>query len=166
MAGLPGVGKSSLVRELAALTRLPFVSVEPIEGAMWAGGIGHDQPTGLAAYEVAKTVAGELLACGLDVIVDAVNAEEVARNMWRRLAAEFSVPVHFVECRINDREVHRQRLESRRRPSGMREVDWSDVEKRRSTFEAWQDPPIAIDSTNDVLENAEYLVGVLSLNDA
>src|SRR4051794_35406146 len=80
MSGLPGTGKSALASRISKRTQIPIVSVDPIEAAIWRSGIDKNQPTGLAAYEVAKAIAGEQLALGLSVIIDAVNAVEAARQ--------------------------------------------------------------------------------------
>ncbi|MEZ5190632.1 MAG: hypothetical protein R2717_07150 [Schumannella sp.] len=71
---------------------LPVLSVDPIEVAILSAGIGADQPTGLAAYLVAETMAEGVLASGRGVVIDAVNAVEPAREQWVRLAARQARP--------------------------------------------------------------------------
>ncbi len=88
MAGLPASGKSTLAERIAGELRCAILSVDPIESALWRAGIDRDQPTGLAAYVVAEDLAREQIRIGGDVIVDAVNDAELARNQWRSLAAE------------------------------------------------------------------------------
>lgn len=88
MAGLPGSGKSAVAGEVARALGCAVLSVDPIEAAMWRAGIGHDQPTGLAAYVVAEELAREQLLIGNDVVVDAVNDVEPARQQWRSLATK------------------------------------------------------------------------------
>ncbi|MBR1248575.1 AAA family ATPase [Bradyrhizobium sp. AUGA SZCCT0169] len=39
MAGLPGSGKSTLAEGLSRHFSLPLLSVDPIEAAMWRGGL-------------------------------------------------------------------------------------------------------------------------------
>src|SRR5215213_7473709 len=56
LAGLPGFGKSTLAEGLSRHFSLPLFSVDPIEAAMWRGGLPRDQ-TGIAAYVVAQTLA-------------------------------------------------------------------------------------------------------------
>ncbi len=46
VAGLPGVGKSSVAEALGRELRAPVVSVDPIEAAMRRAGVGRAQPTG------------------------------------------------------------------------------------------------------------------------
>ncbi len=71
LAGLPGSGKSTLAEALSRHFSLPLFSVDPIEAAMWRGGLAREQ-TGIAAYGVAQALAEEQLRLGHSVIVDAV----------------------------------------------------------------------------------------------
>ena len=80
MSGLPGVGKSTIADALAPRLGAPVLSVDPIEAAILRCGIPASFETGVAAYEVAATLAEHQLALGLDVVGDAVNSLEVARG--------------------------------------------------------------------------------------
>jgi predicted kinase len=71
LAGLPGSGKSTLAEALSRHFSLPLFSIDPIEAAMWRGGLSRDQ-TGIAAYEVAQALAAEHLRLGHSVLIDAV----------------------------------------------------------------------------------------------
>jgi predicted kinase len=115
MAGLPGAGKSAVAGEVAGTLGCALLSVDPIEAAMWRAGIGREQPTGLAAYVVAEQLAREQLLIGNDVIVDAVNDVEPARQQWRSLAGDLGQPLVFVEVFCSDEDEHRLRLTSRQR---------------------------------------------------
>ena len=86
MAGLPAAGKSTIAEILGGRLAASVVSVDPIESAILEAGIDSDQPTGLAAYLVAQTIAGLVLESGHDVIVDAVNGVDPAREQWVGLA--------------------------------------------------------------------------------
>lgn len=162
MAGLPGAGKSSIAEELARKLPAAVVSVDPVEAAMWRAGVDRGQPTGLAAYCVAETVADGVLALGQSVIIDAVNAVEAARQQWRALAARRQVPVAVIEVVCSDIQVHRRRLERRSRNIvGFEEPTWEAVQQRRSEYEPWTDHRLVLDSVADVVSNVtkarEYL---------
>jgi len=75
LAGLPGSGKSTLADGLSRHFSLPLFSVDPIEAAMWRGGLSRDQ-TGIVAYAVAQALSEEHLRLGHSVLVDAVNPVE------------------------------------------------------------------------------------------
>ncbi|MFF1839063.1 AAA family ATPase [Streptomyces sp. NPDC058231] len=78
MAGLPGVGKSSVAEALGRRLAAPVVSVDPIEAAMWRAGVARDQPTGLAAYVVAEAVAGPRRPAGPRVRSSIATSIEVS----------------------------------------------------------------------------------------
>lgn len=149
MSGLPGSGKSTIGRALAARLPAALVSVDPIDAALRRAGIAADQPTGLAAYLVAEIVAEDVLAAGMTVLVDAVNAVEPARAQWRELAARRGVAMRVVEVICSDPYLHRTRLESRRRRfAGLPEPRWADVERRRAEFVPWTTPRLVLDSAD------------------
>lgn len=156
MSGLPGSGKSTLAEQLAVALSLPILSIDPIEAAMWRSGLAAET-TGVAAYEVARALADEQLRLGLSVIVDAANLIELAREMWRTLAAEHSTKAVMIECVCKDVALHRQRLEQRvRNIPGMDEVTWKQVEHRHT--EPRQDSYLEIDTSK---RKADHLAAAL-----
>ena len=152
LAGLPGSGKSTLAEGLSRHLALPILSVDPIEAAMWRGGLSRDQ-TGIAAYEVAQALAGEHLRLGHSVIIDAVNPVEAPRAACRRLAAEYRADLKIIECICADEATHRRRIEARvRNIDGMAEITWARVEQRRAGYEAWTDARLTLDTSADTPE--------------
>jgi len=156
MAGLPGAGKSTIAGALGERLGWPVVSVDPIESAILSAGIDSDQPTGLAAYLVAETIAEQVLSGSGSVIVDAVNAVGAAREEWVRLAERADVPLRFVEVVCSDPAVHRDRLERRRRRlAHLAEPSWHAVEQSVDEWEEWDGraagaPRITLDSVEPV----------------
>ncbi len=146
LSGLPGTGKSTLATGLSQALSLPVFSVDPIEAAMWRGGISKTQ-TGIAAYEIAATLADDHLRLGHSVIIDAVNPVEAPRAVWRKLAETHHVRLILIECVCSDAIIHRQRIETRIRAiDGMPEVTWSRVLERRAEYEAWTDARLVLDT--------------------
>ena len=115
MVGLPGSGKSTIAAHIGAALNAAVVSVDPIEAAILAAGIDQSQPTGLAAYLVAETIAASVVSAGQTIVVDAVNAVEPARLQWVALAQREGVELRFVEVHCSDVELHRSRLDKRMR---------------------------------------------------
>jgi len=164
MAGLPGSGKSTVAEASAALLGLPVVSVDPIESAILSAGIDADEPTGLAAYLVAETIAESVISSVGGVVIDAVNAVEPAREQWVKLAARRGIPVRFVEVVCSDEAVHRARLEARgRQLAHIAEPTWHAVEQSLDEWEPWGGesgtvPRITIDSVHPVPVLVEQVV--------
>jgi predicted kinase len=147
LAGLPGSGKSTLAEALSRHFSLPLFSVDPIEAAMWRGGLPRNQ-TGIAAYAVAQALAEEHLRLGHSVVIDAVNPVEVPRAAWRNLAAKCRANLKIIECICANEATHRRRVEARIRGiDGMAEVSWADVEKRGAEYEAWTDARLTLDTS-------------------
>ncbi len=161
MAGLPGSGKSAVADELARLVGVPVVSVDPLESAILRAGIDADQPTGLAAYLVAETIADAVLRSGQSVIIDAVNAVSPARDQWVLLGERLGVDVRFIETVCSDPAVHRQRLEQRRRDlAHIAEPTWHAVEQSLDEYAPWsgiaeQRPRLTLDTVQPLASLVE-----------
>ena len=160
MAGLPGSGKSAIAEAVGARLLKPVVSVDPIESAILRAGIDADQPTGLAAYLVAETLAENVLRAGHGVIIDAVNAVDPAREQWVALAARSGQPLRFIEVICSDVAVHRSRLEARQRNlPHMAEPTWFAVEQSLDEYAPWSGASGAVHRlTLDSIEPLDILV--------
>jgi predicted kinase len=171
-AGLPGAGKSTIAEVVGNRLALPVVSVDPLESAILSAGIAPDQPTGLAAYLVAETIAEAVLVGGAGVIVDAVNAVEPAREQWVRLAGRQNVPVKFLEVVCSDAALHRARLEKRNRElPHLAEPTWHAVEQRTDEWESWSGssatvPRITLDSAQALGSTVEQALAFILGGDA
>jgi len=166
MAGLPGTGKSTIGQVVASRLGIPVVSVDPIETAILQAGIASDQPTGLAAYLVAETLAERVLSTGIGVMVDAVNAVAPAREQWVALAARMSEPVRFIEVICSDPELHRARIEGWRRSMPHIQLTWNAVEQSFEDYAEWTGDSAAVaritlDSVEPLGVNVERAIAFL-----
>jgi predicted kinase len=167
MAGLPGTGKSTIAEILGGRLNASVVSVDPIENAILSAGIDNDQPTGLAAYLVAETIAGIVIESGHHVIVDAVNAVDPAREQWVNLAQLKGEQLRFIEIVCSDPALHRERLESRYKElPHVDEPSWHAVEQSLDEYAQWSGPSAAIprirlDSINSLGSNIESALAFL-----
>jgi predicted kinase len=145
MAGLPAAGKSTIAEIIGGRLGASVVSVDPIEAAILEAGIDSDQPTGLAAYLVAETIAGLVLESGHHVIVDAVNGVDPAREQWVNLARERGESLKFIEVVCSDLDLHRERLEARgRRLEHLNEPTWHAVEQSLDEYSPWSGASAAV----------------------
>ncbi len=163
MAGLPASGKSTIADAAARLLGCAVISVDPIEAALWTAGIDRDQPTGLAAYVAAEAIAEAQLRLGHDVIIDAVNDVEAARQQWQDLANRAGTGILFVEVFTTDIAEHRHRLETRERGiAGFPEPTWEQIQGRRAGFDAWDTPRLRLDSREPVEAQAGRIVDAVA----
>ena len=138
MAGLPGAGKSTLAEIVGARRKITVLSVDHIETAILKAGISGGQPTGLAAYLVAESLAETVLMQDRDIIIDAVNAVDPAREQWVNLAERTGSGVRFIEVVCSDRDEHKTRLVERaakRERSGA--VARNAVEHNLDEYSSW-----------------------------
>lgn len=126
---------------------------------MLTAGLVKGFETGYAAYLVAEALASEQLGLGLTVLIDAVNAEEEGKDLWRQLALRHGATLVIVEVTLADVGLHRARIEARVRGlPGFSEVSWDGVEARRKAYTRWREPILSLDSANDLEQNARRAV--------
>lgn len=161
-SGLPGSGKSTVAEGVAKKLKLPIFSVDPIESSIIKAGIGKSFKTGLAAYLVAETLADEQLKLGNSVIIDAVNAEEEGRDVWRGLAKKHGLSLIIIDVFVSDQALHKKRLEARvRNLHGFSEITWERVLERQKAFTLWKEPAVRPDSSDDLQANIEKAIGYI-----
>jgi predicted kinase len=168
MAGLPAAGKSTIAEVLGGRLSASVVSVDPIESAILEAGIASDQPTGLAAYLVAETIAGLMLESGHDVIVDAVNGVDPAREQWVQLAKSHGEALRFIEVICSDSDLHRERLATRgRRLPHVNQPSWHAVEQSLNEYLPWAGasasvPRITLDSVRPLGVNVDAALAFIT----
>ena len=168
MAGLPGAGKSTIAEVIGNRLGFPVLSVDPIESAILSAGIDSDQPTGLAAYLVAESMADVVLGSGASIIIDAVNAVDPARDQWTRLAAKHGEKLRFIEVICSDEQLHHERLDARTKNlAHLPEPTWHQVEQSLDEYSAWTGetaaiPRITLDSVKPLGELVEQALAFLT----
>jgi len=144
LAGLPGVGKTSIAMELASLIGGVFVRIDSIELALHASGQSAET-VGTGGYSVGYAIARDNLRLGLTVIADSVNPLPATRDAWRDVAQETGSVVMEVEVVCSDRLEHRRRVDQR---SGLvpelSGPTWAEVEAR--DYRSWNRDRLMLDT--------------------
>lgn len=144
LSGLPGVGKTTIARELARSLTAVHVRVDSIEQALRQGGLA----VVAEGYAVAQAVAADNLRVGQTVIADCVNPWPLTRDEWRAVGEQLGVPVVEVEVICSDQVTHRHRVESRVADIvGHRLPTWQEVVER--DYRAWDRPRLVIDTAEE-----------------
>ena len=144
LGGLPGVGKTTIARELARSLGAAHVRIDSIELAIRESGVTVASIDD-AGYRVGYAVAEDNLRLGRWVIADSVNPLPVTRDGWLAVATRAAVAIAEVELRCSDTGEHRRRVEQRLAelppPGG---PTWQDVLDR--DYRAWDREHIVIET--------------------
>ena len=162
LSGLPGVGKTTIARELARATGAVHVRIDSIKQALRGMGL-EIQGEG---YAVAHAVSEDNLRLGRIVIADSVNPWPLTRNEWRSVAVRAGVRVIDVEIVCSDEAEHRRRVESRAADiPGHQLPTWSEVLERDSR--SWDRERVVIDTARlDVQQSVRAILAVVSTTDS
>lgn len=141
-AGLPGSGKSTLSRLLAARLGAAHVRIDTIEQALRELCAIDVRDEG---YRLAYRVATDHLACGVSVVADSCNPIEATRRAWERVAGDAGAAYVNIEVVCSDPTEHRRRVETR--PStvpGLTLPTWHEIRERQ--YDAWTVERILVDT--------------------
>jgi predicted kinase len=150
LAGLPGTGKSTLARALAAELDAVWLRVDSIEQAIRASGAVNNDLKDIG-YRAAYAVAEDNLRLGRTVIGDSVNPWMLTRNAWRDAGLRAGVRVVEIETICSDLKEHRRRIETRSNEvPGLVLPSWQAVIDR--DYHAWDREHLTIDTAGRSVE--------------
>ena len=160
LGGLPGVGKTTIARELAREIGAVHVRIDSIEEALRASGTARG-PMDDSGYRVAYAIAEDNLRLGRTVIADSVNPLPITRDAWVGVATRtLSTAVEF-EIICSDPEEHQRRVETR--PAdipGSTSLTWQEVVAR--DYRPWDRERVVIDTAHRSLDDSvKTLIGYL-----
>ncbi len=112
LGGLPGVGKTTIARELARHIGAVHVRIDSVEQALRASGTVSG-PMDESGYLVGYAIAEDNLRIGQAVIADSVNPLNVTRDAWVAVANRLLVAAVEIEITCDDLNEHRRRVETR-----------------------------------------------------
>ena len=152
LGGLPGVGKSSVARELARRLDAVYVRIDSIERAVRESGVTAVSLDDVG-YRAGYAVAADNLRLGRTVIADSVNPVPVTRDAWLEVANRTKSAVVEVEVQCSDSNEHRRRVEQRLRDEPeLNGPPWRDVVSR--DYRAWDRERIVVDTAGLTIEQA------------
>jgi predicted kinase len=156
-SGLPGTGKSTLAESVGKQQRVPVFAKDWLEANLLGNGLVPtitEKPLGFASYDLLTTLAERQLMLGQSVILDSVASTETIRDAWRQISKQYGADWRVIECVCSDQAMHRARLGSRKRNiPGWHELTWSDVEKVKQYYAAWEEDHLILDMVNPFEEN-------------
>jgi predicted kinase len=157
LGGLPGVGKTTIARELAAAMGAMHVRIDSIEQALRRAGWKVEGE----GYSVAYAVTEDNLRLGRSVVADCVNPWPLTRNEWQAVANRAGVRAVNVEVVCSDIDEHRRRVESRSPDiADHRLPTWSEVVDR--DYHPWDGERLVIDTARlDVRQSVRTLLSAV-----
>ncbi len=157
LSGLPGVGKTTIARELSRRLGAVHVRIDSIEQAVRESGVTVVSLDD-AGYRVGYAVAEDNLRLGHIVVADSVNPLWVTRDAWLAAAQRAAVPSVEVEIVCSDRAEHRRRVEHRQVDvPGLPPISWNTVVARE--YQAWHRSHVVIDTaTSSLAEGVAAIV--------
>jgi predicted kinase len=152
LAGLPGVGKTTIARSLARQLDAVHIRIDSIELAIRLSGVTVVSIDD-AGYRVGYAVAEDNLRLGRIVIADSVNPWPMTRDAWRDVARRAQVDCVDIEIVCSDRAEHRGRVESRLdKPPADSGPTWNEVVTR--DYRPWDREHIVIETAGVTAERS------------
>ncbi|CAN5115453.1 hypothetical protein BH20ACT5_BH20ACT5_18020 [soil metagenome] len=159
--GLPGTGKSTLADRVAQAIGAPCFAGDWLLGALAPHGVldGVERSVSLAVYHgLLESLITRQLMFGQSAVVDCILDDRVAER-WARIAAGFGARLVVVECVCGDEDVHRLRLEGRRRDiPGWHEVGWDHIGRMRVEFPPLTRTDLTVDAVDPQADNVRTVL--------
>ena len=168
VTGLPGTGKSTMAEAAARALGAPVLGHDwamsglrpfrEMEQALDSLGFAGRRTVG---WSILWALAREQLRLGSSVVLDGVARQpEVDRT--REVAAEEQVECRVLVTDCADAELHRSRVEGRRRGiPDWYELDWDHVAQARASWQAPSGVDLVLPATDPLEVNAERVRNAL-----
>jgi predicted kinase len=154
--GLPGTGKTTIARALAARRAAVYLRIDEIEQAIRSAG-APAPGVGASGYMVANALAASNLMNGCLVVADCVNPVQESREGWRATAARATAPLLEVEIICSDLTEHHRRVEQRRSDiEGHDSPTWPSV--LAQVYSPWHEDHLVIDTASVSAHEAVEIV--------
>ena len=143
-SGLPGTGKSTIAKLLAARTGAMVLRIDLVDQKLVEVGF---VPKRDESYRICHALAEDNLRQGRVVISDCVNDRTVTREGWRAVAARAGVPCLELEIICSDETAHRRRVEMRAIDiPGFAPPDWGKICAAAAESDPWTRPRLVLDT--------------------
>lgn len=167
VTGWTGAGKSTMADLIAAELGATVTSFDWVMSGLRA--IPEVWPTielpverqRRVGWNLLSRIAEQQLRRGASCVLDLVAREE-PRMEWEGLAERHGARFGVVECVCSDIDVHRSRVEGRRRDiPGWYELDWDQVVRGRELYTPLEQPKVVLDAVDSPTDNLDRVKRML-----
>ena len=159
VSGWTGAGKSTIADSIAGDIAATVASFDWIMSGLrslpdvWTTVEVPAQRQREIGWSLLSRIAEQQLRRGSSCVLDLV-AREQAREKWKALAERNGATYHVIECICSDEEIHRTRIEGRRRDiPDWYELAWGDVLRGRKNYAPLAEPKLVLDSVHSLTAN-------------
>lgn len=145
--GLPGTGKTTFARALAAQTGARHLNTDMLRAELGLRG-QYDETTKARVYDELLQLARTTLRQGTPVVLDGTFYRQAFRDRISDLAQETGAVLKWFELRASAETV--QQRVSKKRPYS--EADFTVFQKIREAFEPLEGDHLSLDSDRQTLE--------------
>ncbi len=147
-SGLPGVGKSTLAKNIAKLLNAVYIRIDTIEQGLRDLCKFDVQGEG---YRLAYKIVQDNLRVGNDVVADQCNPIKLTRGEWVYVAVKNNCDYVNIEIVCSDESEHRKRVENRENEiENMTLPTWQEITERK--YDVWDEDRVIIDTANRTVE--------------
>ncbi|KEI35716.1 AAA family ATPase [Allofrancisella frigidaquae] len=159
-SGLPGVGKTTLAKNIAKYINAVYYRIDTIEHYLKKE---YSDNLTKQGYELAFFLAKENLELGNNVVIDCCNPVNESRKLWNKLSELNFTEIVNIEVLCSDKRIHRNRVELRFEENKNKYPSWQDVLDRE--YQDWSDKKvITVDTANMKIDDSlEQLIKLLKI---
>jgi len=156
VGGIPGTGKTTLATEISLRLGIAYFNKDLLESSLISRDICSIKELNGVGYALMERIALSELEFGRSVILDCVASYIRVNEYWASFKAK---EIRYIECICSDQELHKARLESRKRNiRNWYELTWGDIETIIKNYEPCFEERLNIDSIKPLKENIESVI--------
>lgn len=158
-AGIPGTGKSTLAEAVGRETGIPVFALDWLLGSLRPLNVLTKENAAEVGYALIETLLRRQFMLQQSAILDTPAHTAELRQKWFDIASEYSAEIYKVETICSDVEIHRNRVENRKRGiPGWHEITWTHVEKMSASWEIWSDERLVVDAVDPLAQNIQKIL--------
>ena len=154
VCGLPGVGKTTLAKEIAPMIKATILSTDKIRKELLSHPT-YQQQERILIYDIMVIIAKYLHDAGINCILDATFNKETSRNELIEKLGLSKDQIKIVEC-ICPEEVVISRIKARK--NDYSDADVSVYKKMKKIYEPVKGEHLTVDTSKDVKSSTQFVV--------